>query len=130
MANEGLTGWLSPGGIFYECGYGEHSELARDLLDGDVDDRLAEELSEGVLGISRDLGRLVGVRDGLELLKWVPMGVPETGSDVRRDYLFIKYDVGVTEDQMEWFEKNRERLTETQYGYVLEYLEDEDMSGR
>lgn len=124
MANEGLTGWLSPRGEFYECEYGRHHELARDLIDGYVDEELGSELSDGVFGISRELGSLVGARSGLELLSWVPMGVHASGSDPGRDYLFIKYDVGVTEDQLEWFELNRDRLSVSQYGFVDEYVDD------
>ena len=29
----GLSGYLAPDGIFYECDYGKHSELANELIE-------------------------------------------------------------------------------------------------
>lgn len=122
--NDGLTGWLSPSGVFYGCGYGEHYDLARRMFNGDVGEDLEDELRDCRIRVANRYGRVLGDREVLELSSWVPMGVPHSGSDPGRDYLFIKYGVGVTDEQLDWFEENRDVLSETQYGFVEEYLED------
>lgn len=122
--NEGMTGWLSPEGQFHPCGYGEHYDLASELVQEHVN---KEEVKEKRKETFENTGRPITSERGLlELMTWIPMGVPKWGSQPSKDYLFINYKVGVTENQKKWFEENKDTLSVTQLQMVREALEDLD----
>lgn len=120
--NEGLSGWLSPIGEFHPCEYGEHSNLAYEIIDGK---RSSPEIIQAHQEhYEKEKQPVISERALLEFLQWVPMGIPKGGSNPFKDYLFISYKVGVSEQQKEWFEKHREYLSITQLKMLDEALED------
>lgn len=120
----GQTGWLSPEGVFHSCQYGEHYQLAQDIFDEHEErERLYQERQE----VFKNKDGYVGERDSLAYMKWIPMGVPDWGSQPQKDYLFIKFDVGITKAQFDWFKSNKDKLSETQLNMLNEFLSDEEM---
>lgn len=123
--NEGLSGWLSPIGEFHPCEYGEHSNLANEIMDGK---RSSPEVVQAHQDhYEKEKRPVISERALLEFLQWVPMGTPKWGSNSAQDYLFISYKVGVSEKQKEWFENHREQLSHTQLKMLDEALEDLEM---
>lgn len=119
--NKGLTGWLSPEGVFHECEHGEHYNLASELMDA-IDSKV---VSDKRMELYEKKGSVVhSERVLLEEMIWIPMGGSEDGSSRSRDYLFINYLIGLTPKQKEWFELNQNKLSSNQLQQLQEALED------
>lgn len=123
--NEGLSGWLSPIGEFHPCEYGEHSNLAYEIIDGK---RSSPEIIQAHQEhYEKEKQPVISERALLEFLQWIPMGIPKWGSNPHKDYLFISYKVGITEAQKKWFESQRKSLSSTQLQMLDDALEDLEM---
>ncbi|WP_442637796.1 hypothetical protein [Rossellomorea marisflavi] len=119
--NKGLTGWLSPEGVFHECEYGEHYNLASELMDA-IDSKV---VSDKRIELYEKKGSIVhSERVLLEEMIWIPMGGSENGNSRGKDYLFINYLIGVTQKQKDWFAGNKDKLSANQLKQLEEALED------
>jgi hypothetical protein len=107
-----ITRWY-----FYTCEYGEHYKLATKLV------YESTELSKERVRIGFEKGTVVSGDDTLKELHWIPMGVPEWGSQANMDYLYISH-LGRTDEQIKWFDENYHDLSETQQGMLEEHIED------
>ncbi|WCK57540.1 hypothetical protein PP175_26100 (plasmid) [Aneurinibacillus sp. Ricciae_BoGa-3] len=93
--NKGLSGWLSPDGEFFPCGYSQHHGFAYDKL---------EELNKNPSGgIMTDIDRLQ------EEEQYAYFGYSVVSS-----YLFISLKKGFTSKQIVWIEANIDKLGEEQ----------------
>ncbi|PEB54604.1 hypothetical protein COO03_05020 [Bacillus sp. AFS098217] len=110
----GLTGWLSPDGVFYPCEYGGHMQLATKQV------RASEKLRKERSRIGFEQGTVVHEEEVLKELLWIPMGVPKWGSRPSMDYVFISY-LGRTDEQAKWLDEHYDELSETQQKMVDEY---------
>lgn len=120
--NKGLTGWLSAEGEFFPCGYGQHYELAIDIINEQIRKDVVEKTRKEHYEKTNEI--VQSERQLLELMTWIPMGIPKSGSHPTKDYLYISYDVGITAKQKEWFQKNQNKLSLTQIKLLQEALED------
>ncbi|AYP68147.1 hypothetical protein PQE75_gp015 [Bacillus phage vB_BcoS-136] len=114
---KGLTGWLAPNGIFHACEYGEHYQLANELIWNN------KELAREKVRISGEKGTVAHETDVLRELLWIPMGIPKWGSQENMDYLFISH-LGRTDEQIKWFNENYNSLSETQQKMLEEHIDD------
>ncbi|MBJ7935574.1 hypothetical protein FNE59_20435 [Bacillus thuringiensis] len=113
----GLTGWLSPDGIFYPCEYGGHMQLAAEQV------RSNGKLRKERARIGFEQGTVVHEEEVLKELLWIPMGIPKWGPQPNMDYIFISY-LGRTDKQEKWLKEHYGELSLTQQKMVDEYNED------
>ncbi|MEK4839422.1 hypothetical protein [Bacillus sp. FSL L8-0152] len=113
----GLTGWLSPDGVFLVCQYGEHYQTAYELLSSD------DHLKKERVRLNYERGTVVHQTEVLKELLWIPMGVPKWGPQPNMDYIFISY-LGRTDKQEKWLSEHYDELSETQQKMVDEYNDD------
>jgi hypothetical protein len=109
--SKGLTGWLSPQGEFFPCEYAEHSYLASEMFENH---RNSKEMNSERVRINNTKGTVLPYDDSLREMFWIPMG---------RGYLFISNE-GRTQEQINWFEDNYEKLSDTQKEMLDEHIED------
>ncbi|KLA07118.1 hypothetical protein B4086_5594 [Bacillus cereus] len=114
---KGMTGWLSPEGVFHPCEYGEHSELANETVWG------SETLRKERARITYEQGSVAHEQEVLKELLWIPMGIPRWGSQENMDYLFVSYK-GSTAEQDKWLKENYQELSEPQQKMLNEHYED------
>lgn len=107
-----MNGFLSAEGVFYECGFMEHSKLAQklvhenkyyvDVFDPQWSDNEHVLKKNGYIyfGYTGDLG---------------------TNTD---SYVFLDFDdMNITDKQYEWVEENKDKLQEKQLLYFYKYYE-------
>ena len=114
MFGKGMTGWLSPDGVFYECSYGEHYKFAQELMSTNP------ELDSERIRIGHEQGTVIHGEIALRELEWIPMGVPSNGRG-GVDYIHIPLE-GRTEEQIEWFEENYYHLSELQQSILQNHI--------
>lgn len=114
---KGLTGWLSPDGVFYSCNYGEHNELSSQLYE-----KNQEELGAERAKLTAERGRVADVHTVLREVLWIPMGASGQGSTTLMDYVFVSYK-GMTNEQIIWFKENFKELSPVQQEMIETYLE-------
>lgn len=114
---KGLTGWLSPDGVFYPCAYGEHSELASECMWSDT------KLKQERVRLSHEQGTVVHATEVLKELLWIVMGMPKWGSHPSHDYIFLSH-LGTTKEQDDWLQANYGQLSEPQQKMVDQHYED------
>jgi hypothetical protein len=98
----GLTGWLTPDGNFIECEYGNHSEIAKEIMRVEEDLRIRRILK----GIKFD-------DKALKEFLFVPMGSKGEGFE-GCSYIFIPTEGRFTDFQMIWLKENYSNLDEIQ----------------
>lgn len=90
---QGMSGWLSPTGKFYPCGFGEHSIFAMKVLENKYE-----------YDVSSDIARQNS---------FIPMSVDE-----RSEFSHLSINEGITPEQMEWFNKFFYKLSRMQKGIL------------
>ena len=100
----GLTGWLSPSGIFTPCKYHEHSVLAQKIIAKQSYNRQYKFIAE----------------DQLRMFNWVSM----TSSKDLSSYIFIPtLPFYFTDEQLNWLYNNYIKLDGKQRAYLNEFGE-------
>lgn len=117
---KGMTGWLSPTGVFHPCEYGEHSQLASETVWG------SETLQKERVRLTHEQGSVAHTEDVLKELLWIPMGIPRWGSQANMDYLFVSYK-GSTAEQDKWLQEHYQELSEPQQKLLDAHYEDMKM---
>jgi len=85
-----MNGFLSPEGMFYECNYGGHGELAREILNSN--------------------------EDKLKIKNWIYFGYTGDLGSNTSSYVFMNLsnDGVFYKKQIEWFKSNKGILTQGQ----------------
>ena len=104
MEKQGLTGWLSPSGLFLSCGYQEHMLLAHRIMFNSNYSRQYKLTPE----------------DQLRLFNWVSM----TSSNDMSSYIFIPtLPFRFTDEQLNWSYNNYNKLDNRRKEYLNEFGE-------
>ena len=103
---KGLTGWLSPSGLFLPCSYREHAILAHRIMFNKRYNRQYKLVPE----------------DQLRLFNWVSM-TSNNNPDLS-SYIFIPtLPYQFTDDQLFWLYNNYYKLDQRQKDYLNEFGE-------
>jgi hypothetical protein len=108
----GLSGYLAPDGIFYECKFKEHQELAMKLKRKYKLSFLPEEYND------------LAMRGEFIKFGTYP-GTPKKGCS--GCHVFKSFSHSLTKEQVFWLRNNLDRLTDMQHQELINFLDENEI---
>ncbi len=111
LITDGLSGWLSPEGVFYSCQYMRHGDMAMQIVNGNT------ELRQQQIKINVEQGTILPLEQSLKMMDWIVMGCSPY-QEGTGDYIFFPlHDPNwkCSNAQHEWFEQNKNSMRTRQF---------------
>lgn len=122
----GLTGWLSPTGRFYPCEYGQHGDLATELI------KESHEMIERRIDLISKSGTVIAYEDAIRHMDWIKLGAGASWLEPQMTsgdhYIFFpthRRDWSMSQQQIKWFRENADRLSIQQQTFLQTQVERE-----
>lgn len=103
MSKKSVIGWLSPDGIFYKCGYGEHDEKAMNLV---------SELKIQTIFKDDMFLRGAGLLEELGWFRFVQSSYYDRYDNMPdKGFVFFDLEKMITYEQLKWINEKDKRKT-------------------